>query len=179
MLAITGVFAPWAFYIGGKFHILPYWQGWGKLEGPGGEYVLLVQIWPTSRGSRIIAGRYLAGTAYLCTPRGERLRLKLSGGMPIGSGLSTNGEKINLGMSNLTWNRSFVNRHPPAVSLEGHWQNPNLVMDDEGSFRRAFNRDGTVLYGTFDGPYKQPVSPIILVEGSKSDFAKACTAEHH
>lgn len=178
VLAITAVFAPWAFFMGGRFHILPYWQGWGRLQGPGGEYVLLVQIWPTSRGSRIIPHSNLHGIAYLCTPRQQRFTLKLYGSMRFGLGRSTNGEEIFLGMSNWTWQRSFVTRHPPAVSLHGHWQNPNLVADDEGSFRRAFNPDGTVLYGSFSGPYKQPVSTITLVEGSKSDFEQACAGKH-
>jgi hypothetical protein len=178
VLAITAAFAPWAFYMGGKFHILPSWQGWGKLQGPGGEYVLLARMWPTSRRSRIIPHSNLQGIAYLCTPRGERFTMKLYGSMRFGLGRSTNGEAIELRMSNWLWNRGFTTRHPPAVSLRGYWQNPNLVMDDQGSFRRAFNPDGTVIQGGFRGPYNQPTSPITLVEGSKSDFDAACVANH-
>ena len=179
MLALTAVFAPWAFYMGGKFHVMPYWQGWGRLEGPGGEYFLFVQVWPTTQGSRIIARRNVQGTAYLCTPRAGRFTLKVNGDMPIGSGLSTNGEEISLGMSNLTWKRTYVNHNPPAVSLRGHWRNSNIVMNDEGSFRKAFNPDGTVIYGKSQGPYNQPASPITLREGSKSDFDDACRARQH
>jgi hypothetical protein len=47
--AVIGVFAPWAFYLGGKFHILPYWRGWGKAHAKSGDYLLYVQIQPTSR----------------------------------------------------------------------------------------------------------------------------------
>ena len=178
MLAATAVFEPWAFYMGGQFHFFPYWQGWGKLQGPGGEYVLFVQMWPTSRGSHVIPHSGLRGTAHLCTPRGERFTMRLYASMRWGLGASTNGEKINLGMSNLTWYRPFMTRNSPIVSLQGRWQNPNLVADDQGSFRRAFNPDGTVLQGGFKGVYKQPVSTITLVEGSKSEFEKACVAEH-
>ena len=178
MLALTAVFAPWAFYMGGKFHVLPYWQGWGKLEGPGGQYMLFVQLWPTSQG-RITGGRNVQGTAYLCTPRAGRFTLKLNGAMPTGSGLSTNGENITLGMSNLTWKRAYVNHNPPAVSLHGYWQSSKIVMNDDGSFQRAFNADGTVLYGNWRGPYSQPGSPIILLEATKSDFDKACAARQH
>jgi hypothetical protein len=32
VLALTAVFAPWGFYLGGNFHIVPYWQGWGRLR---------------------------------------------------------------------------------------------------------------------------------------------------
>src|SRR5215470_1798603 len=42
VLAITAVFAPWGFYMGGKFHIIPYRQGWGRLPAPSGDYVLYV-----------------------------------------------------------------------------------------------------------------------------------------
>jgi hypothetical protein len=177
-LAITAVFAPWAFYMGGSFHILPDWQGWGKLQGPGGQYVLLVQVWPTPRGSRVIPHSNLTGTAYLCTPRGERFTMKLGGSMRFGLGRSTNGEEIYLYMHNWTWNRTFVNRHPPAVTLHGRWQNPNIVADDEGSFRRAFNPDGSVIQNGFKGIYQQTAAAITLMEGSKSDFDAACRANH-
>ena len=39
MLAITAIFAPWGFYLGGQFHIIPYWQGFGALYAKCGKYL--------------------------------------------------------------------------------------------------------------------------------------------
>jgi hypothetical protein len=47
ILALTGLFYPWAFYLGGKFHVIPYCQGWGKLHAKSGGYVLFVRFEPT------------------------------------------------------------------------------------------------------------------------------------
>ena len=71
VIASISILAPWAFYLGGKFHILPYWQGWGKAHAKSGDYLLYVQIEPTSRGSGMHLETNLTGTAYVCTP-GER-----------------------------------------------------------------------------------------------------------
>jgi hypothetical protein len=71
VIAMTGLFYPWAFYLGGRFHILPYWQGWGKLHAKSGDYVLFVQFEPTPRGSKMYLETNLTGIAYVCTPRGE------------------------------------------------------------------------------------------------------------
>jgi hypothetical protein len=61
--AITGVLYPWAFYLGGKFHILPYWQGWGELHAKSGDYVLFVQMEPRPGGSRVYLSSNLSGLA--------------------------------------------------------------------------------------------------------------------
>jgi len=37
LIAITGVFYPWAFYLGGKFHIVPMWYGWGTAHAQSGD----------------------------------------------------------------------------------------------------------------------------------------------
>src|ERR1700730_16730420 len=118
-LAMIGVFAPWAFYLGGKFHITPYWQGWGKLHAKSGDYLLFVRIEPTSRGSKMYLETNLSGTAYVCTPRGENIPLKLSGDMPKHLNLSTDGEPIHLGMHYGPWNAQFVTDHSPGLELRG------------------------------------------------------------
>jgi hypothetical protein len=63
VLAVTAVFAPWGFYLGGKFHIIPYWQGWGKLQAKSGTYIVFVRFEPTS-GGRLSTS--VKGVAYLC-----------------------------------------------------------------------------------------------------------------
>jgi hypothetical protein len=41
----------------------------------------------------------------------------------------------------------FKNDNRPRLTFRGRWQNPDLVMDDEGSLSRAFLPDGTVYRG--------------------------------
>jgi len=178
ILALTGLFYPWAFYLGGKFHIIPYWQGWGKLHAKSGDYVLLVRFEPTPRGSRIISRSNLKGVAYLCSPRGEWFYMHLGGSMRPHLNLSTDGEAIGLYMDN--WSGlypQFSGDHRPSIQLRGHWQNPNLVMDDDSSIFRAFRPDGNVYRGGDPShPYNGEIVPITLVNGPYSDFKAACAA---
>jgi hypothetical protein len=180
VIAITGLFAPWAFYLGGKFHILPYWQGWGKLHAKSGDYVWLVRIEPTSRGSKMYLETNLTGMGYICSPRGETYKMYLGGGMRKHLNLSTDGEAIHLYMHYRPpfWGFSGNNAEfRPSLSLRGRWQNPNLVMDDQGSIGRAFLADGSVYRGKGVNPSPQPeVLPLTFVEGSYSDFKAACAA---
>jgi hypothetical protein len=38
---------PWAFYMGGQFHIIPQWIGWGRMHSNfAGDYILYVQLSP-------------------------------------------------------------------------------------------------------------------------------------
>ena len=53
LTVMTGVFYPWGFYLGGKFHIIPMWQGWGRMHGKGGDYLVWGQFEPTPRGSKM------------------------------------------------------------------------------------------------------------------------------
>ena len=181
ILALTGLFYPWAFYLGGKFHIIPYWQGWGKLHAKSGDYVLLVRFGPTPQGSRIIPHSNLNGVAYLCTPRGERFYMHLGGSMRPHLNLSTDGETIGLYMNNWSGLQAqFSGDHRPSIQLSGHWQNPDLVMDDNGSIFRAFQPDGTVYRGHDPShPYNGEVVPITLVNAPYSDFTAACAAARH
>src|SRR6185437_12643750 len=71
LTALTGVSYPWAFYLGGKFHIMPMWQGWGRAHAKSGDYLVWVSFEPTPRGSGMYLSTNLTGSAYLCTPRGE------------------------------------------------------------------------------------------------------------
>jgi hypothetical protein len=178
-LAFTGLFFPWAFYLGGNFHILPYWQGWGRAHAKSGDYLLFVRIEPTTRGSRMYLSTNLTGIAYVCTPRGENIRLNLGGGMRKHLNLSTDGEAISLYMFYWPWNANFINDRNPRLELRGHWRNPNLVMDDHSSIARAFQPDGTVYHGHEPNrPYMTEVVPITLNPGSYSDYKSACSVVH-
>jgi len=178
LTALTGVFYPWAFYLGGKFHIVPMWYGWGTAHAKSGDYVVWVQFEPTPRGSKMYLSSNLTGQATVCTPRGERLAMHLGGSMRKHLSLSTDGEPISLYMNYWPLGYgSFISDRRPSIEFRGNWRNPNLVMDDHGSIGRAFNADGTV-YRAHDQnhPYMQDVVPITFVSGSHSDFNTACTA---
>jgi len=175
VLAITAVFAPWGFYLGGKFHIIPYWQGWGTLAAKGGKYIVFVRFEPTPNGSKVMPHPSVKGTGYLCTPRGEIFRMHLGGGMRRGIGTNTDGEKIDLYMDYWPiFSGGFMTHHRPSLELRGKWQNPNIVMDDHGSIFRAFNSDGTVDPGHSNKPYPGDITPVTLVPGSYSDFEREC-----
>jgi hypothetical protein len=176
-LALTAVFAPWAFYLGGPFHITPYWQGVGKAHAKSGDYVLYVYVGPTPRGSRMYLETNLTGNAYVCTPRGESIWLTLGGGMRKHLDLSTDGEAIHLYMHHRTWKANFTNDYAPSLEFQGHWRNPNLVMDDHSSIARAFQPDGTVYHGRgANRPYMTEIVPITFMQGSYSDYKAACSA---
>jgi len=175
---MTAVFAPWGFYMGGKFHIIPTWEGRGTLQTKSGKYEIYVYFYPRPSGSRIMPGPSVGGTAYLCSPRGEKFYMKLGGGMRRGIGLSTDGEKISLYMNNhSSFYSNFTSDYRPSLEFRGQWQNPNLVMDDHGSISRAFEPDGTVNRGHGGSrPYPGDITPVTLMPGSYSDFAAACKA---
>jgi hypothetical protein len=174
---ITALLFPWAYYLGGKFHIIPYWQGWGKLHAKSGDYVLFVRVEPTTRGSRMYAHSNLSGVAYLCTPRGEQLPLHLGGTMRPHLNLSTDGEAIDLYVYYWPWKGGFITDHRPNLDFRGHWRNPNLVMDDYGTIAKAFQPDGSVYRGN-GRPSPPEVVPITIVPGSYSDFQAACATVH-
>ena len=175
IILITAVFAPWGFYLGGSFHIIPYWQGWGVLHAKSGNYVIYVTFEPRPSGSRIMPGPSVGGNGYLYSPRGEIFRMHLGGGMRRGIGTNTDGEKISLYMNYWpVFSGGFRSDHRPSIELRGQWKNPNIVMDDHGSIFRAFNPDGAVDRGHSNKPYPGDITPITLVPGAYSDFESAC-----
>jgi hypothetical protein len=179
VIATIGVFAPWAFYLGGNFHILPYWQGWGKAHAKSGDYFVYVMIEPTSRGSKMYLETNLSGTGYVCTPRGENIRLHLGGGMRKHLNLSTNGEAIHLYMNYWPWNANFINDTRPSLEFRGRWQNPNMVMNDGSSIGRSFEPDGSVYHGHGGNrPYITEIVPITFSPGSYSQYKAACDVAH-
>jgi hypothetical protein len=175
---VTGIVGPWGFFLGGNFHILPDWHGWGTLQAKSGNYLLYVRFQPRPSGSHIYPGPSVGGRGYLCTPRGEILYMHLGGGMRRGIGLNTDGEKISFYMNNYSgfWS-SYGGDHRPSIELRGEWHNPNIVMDDHGSIARGFNPDGTISTDhDANRAYLGEVIPITLAPGSYSDFEAACKA---
>ena len=140
------LFAPWSYYLGGTFHLLPIWSGAGTLHAKSGDYVLTLWFAPES-GGRVFNHPYFRGWVSLCTPRGERYSLRLSASMHQNPRTDTNGMEISMDMYQRRWNYSVTQEGRPRLTLRGRWQNPDLVMDDEGSLSRAFLPDGTPYMG--------------------------------
>jgi len=173
------ILSPWAFFLGGTFHLVPGWKGWGTLHAKSGDYAVYVQFWPSfRRNPNMRPTSQLRGTGYLCSPRGERFRMKVSGDMPPSLPMKTDGETISLGMDYWpTFSGSFITDHRPAFSLRGHWKNPNIEMDDNGTISLAFEPDGSVRRRSGANlPYKGEVVPVTLRPGTESDFDAACKA---
>ena len=175
MMAIYAVFAPWAFYMGGYFHIYPGWTGWGKLHSNiAGDYVLFLTISPTTGGRGTYRSvPHIKGQGFLCTPRGERYRLRVGGDFGKPSGTDLQGKTASLYANNYSPFRSST---APSLEFRGKWNNPDLVLDDHGSINRAFDPDGALARNTHMRPYIQEVVPFTLHEGSRSDFDAACAA---
>jgi len=163
LIAIEGVFHPWSFYMGGHFHLLPLWQGIGRMHTPAGDYVLYFWMQPTS-GGRTYNLPAFRGWGYLCTPRGERFALRTRGGLTEKTGIDTNGKTMVLEFYRRPWYWNFTGQwdQRPKVNFRGTWQNPNLVADDGGTLAKAFNPDGTLSsnrpsYYQANAPNKTPI----------------------
>jgi len=150
--ATIAIFAPWSYYLGGRFHIVPGWQGAGTMHTASGDYVLQLFISPQP-GGRTFNLPYFGGSATLCTPRGERYTMRVSAGMSEHPGTDTNGQHMGIDMYSRPWNYQLTNDGRPRLSFRGRWQNPNLVVDDGGTLSRAFLPDNTVYHGP---PSRQP-----------------------
>jgi hypothetical protein len=146
--AIDYVFAPWSFFLGGQRHLLPMWQGIGRMHADSSDYLLYVWFAP-SPGGRTFNLPYFRGWGYLCTARGERWPLRLSASFDEHVGTDTNGKEMRVSMYHRPWNWNFVGRFDdhPRLELRGRWQNPDLVLDDGGSLSMSFLPDGTLYKG--------------------------------
>jgi hypothetical protein len=172
LVALTALFVPWGFFLGGRFHFIPYWQGWGRLHTrESGDYVLFMRLEP--RPPTRLGSATVSGLAYLCTPRGERIRLALGGLMGRHLGLSTDGEAISFHL----YNRPVFYLTPqrrPRIDLKGQWRNPNLVLEDEGSLSISFLKDGRVNDGAL--PAAGEKVSVTVVPGRWADFEAACAS---
>jgi len=168
--------APWNFYFGGHFHLVPGWTGQGWMHSPtaGGDYYLWVRFEPTTPGYRKSP---LKGDGFLCTPKGERFRLHFGGSMPRNHGTDLRGVPIHLYLYNWPLLANFVGDRRPSFDLYGTFGNSEMVMEDQGSLARAFRPDG-VLWGPRDRsrPWKQESTRIILKEDSSWVSSPSCPA---
>jgi hypothetical protein len=115
---------------------------------------------------------HISGQGFLCTPAGERYRLRLGGDFDKPSGIDLQGKSAYLYMNNYT---VFSSSRAPSLQFRGKWNNPDLVLDDGGSLNRAFNPGGKLVTNAHMRPYVQEVVPLTLRQGSRSDFDAACS----
>ena len=164
VVAAQRLFNPWAFQLGGRSHLLPYWYGSAMIRAVGGEYQIYLWFGPSSRSRLGRRAPYVTGNGYLCTPRGERIQLRVYGSLPDLNGTDTNGTRMRLELYRRPWYWSLAGDwdRRPRLELQGRWENPDLVMNDGGSFAAAFLPDGRV----YDGPARnqpKPGAPIAVV----------------
>jgi len=185
LLALDAVFMPWSFYMGGRFHPIPMWRGWGKMHSASGHdyalYVWFEPYHPSGRGSAAInsAGPEVVGWGELCTWRGEHYKVRVRGYLPRHIGASTDGQRMELDVNRRPWYYGFLGRwdERPRLEFHGAWRNPELVLLDHGSLDRAFGPDGRLLPANSGvwKPGEQGVS-LTLREGEKAGFEAVCAA---
>lgn len=173
LYAIYAVFAPWAFYMGGRFHLYPGWTGWGRMHSNiAGDYVLFLSLSPATGGRGTYrAVPHIRGQGFLCTPRGERYSLRAGGDFGKNSGIDLQGRTAYIYAHQYS---VFSGSTDPSLEFRGKWNNPDLLLDDQGSINRAFDPGGKLVTNHHMRPYIQEVVPLILHEGTRADFDAAC-----
>jgi hypothetical protein len=170
-LLVIAITAPWGFFMGGRFHIIPMWQGWGRLHSTasGGDYVLYVSFSPRN-GTRGVP--HVAGRGELCTPRGERYTLSVGGDFEKHLGTDLQGKRAYL----YVHHASFIGGDTrPSLELRGKWNNPDLEMQDGGSISRSFEPDGSLYAGhSTSHLYDRETLQVTLHQGDKSGYEAAC-----
>jgi hypothetical protein len=141
------------------------------------DYLLYVKIGP-AKHHRHSSSTSLSGNAYLCTPRGERFDLTLGGGMPRDVYVNSLGKPITIYMSK----REILPLGQTSrlrFTLQGHWEQGQLVADDHKTLSAAFLPDGTLRQQGSPLPSQAEDIQVILHEGSYSEFNAACGAIRH
>jgi hypothetical protein len=146
-LAVAGVFAyfvaPWNFNFGGHFHPLGGWRGRARFHSvtTGGDYDMWLSF-DVTVPRRLRSP--IEGTAVLCTPRGERLVLTLSGDMPRDHGADLRNVPLHLYLHRLAPLATTSEGRHPHIDLYGTFGDSVLNVEDRGSVGAAFTPDGRV-----------------------------------
>ncbi|HEU5415206.1 MAG TPA: hypothetical protein VFW31_15675 [Candidatus Angelobacter sp.] len=180
VVGLPALLTPWGFFMGGRFHVIPSWTGWGKMHSnkAGGDYVIMMTISPkTGKG---LGPAHVDGNAWLCTPRGEKFTLHLGGDFQKDIRLDSNGKTASFYMNTYTVKSQFTGDDRPYLEFRGKWNNPDLVLDDHGSIARNFAPDATLWpkRGN-ERPYISEVVPVTLHEGGKTEWEAACAKTSH
>lgn len=170
---LDAVFTPWAFFMGGHFHLNPKWAGWGRMHSStSGEYAIYITISPSlGRGH---SSNDITGKGALCTQRGDNYRLSMAGSFEEGSGVDLQGRTATIYPHN--YDPKHTGHNDPSLEFRGKWNNPDLVLDDQGSINQAFDPDGGLAKKKRAPSGMQEIVQLTLHEGSRSDFDAACAA---
>jgi hypothetical protein len=177
VMAIDLVFQPWIYVVGGRVRLFPVWAGSGVVQAPGGSYRIYLWFSPSPKSSHILPGASIEGGGWVCTPRGERYSLRVTGGASgkIWKDMDGHGFEIYAYHRPFGWQYRREDRRP-RLSFSGQWVGPNLVMNDEGSIVRAFQPDGTLKSYRDSLPKAGGmVLPLVLTE-TKWRFGVDCPA---
>lgn len=170
LLGLDAVFTPWAFYMGGHFHINPKWTGWGRMHSNiAGDYVIYLSISPYFGRGRSLTD--ITGKGAICTQRGDNYPLNVGGSFQSHPGIDLQGKTAVIYAHNYS-----KSHYEPSLEFRGKWNNPDLVLDDQGSLSRAFDPGGVLAKNAHTRPDTHEVVPLKLHEGSRSDFDAACAA---
>ena len=141
VLAVYAIIAPWSLHMGGRWTPGAWW-GYGTLRTTtGAQYPLFVLFYPNPRSTSRLRyqGRRpsigLGGSAWLCTAPGVTQRLDISGDI-YGVYLRTDGGLINFRL--LEPRRIDLGQRRRYFDLYGEWRGAQVVMADNGSWRRSF-----------------------------------------
>jgi hypothetical protein len=148
IVAVTGIVAPWAFFLGGRFHLLPVWQGVGRFRAASGDYSLYFWVSPSPGGRRLNLPAF-RGWAVLCSPRAEQFQLRVSANFMEPAGLDTQGKEFRADVYRRPWYSQFIGPYDdrPRLNLRGRWRGQELIMNDGGSLSRMFQPNGTLFQG--------------------------------
>jgi len=173
---IYAVFAPWSFFLGGRFHPIAVWQGIGRMHASSGDYVVYFWISPVP-GGRTFNFPTFRGWGDLCTPRGERLPLRVAASMHEHPGIDTNGKDVSVSLYRRPWYYRWTGvwDDRPRLEFRGRWQNPELVMNDGGTLSKAFLPDGTLYLGPArNQPAARETVQLVVHEAAWSGWFSDC-----
>jgi len=171
--AMYAIFAPWAYFMGGHFHLYPKWAGWGRMHSKtSGDYTIYITISPSfGRGHSFTD---ISGKGALCAQHGGNYRLSMAGSFEQGSGVDLQGRTATIYAHN--YNPKHTGHNDPSLEFRGKWNNHDLVLDDQGSINQAFEPGGGLTRKNQARSDNQERVSLTLHEGSRSDFDAACAA---
>jgi hypothetical protein len=170
LYVVAAVTNPWAFHIGGRWTLLLFWHGYGKLETKGGaEYPLYIRFFPSYDTGASTLHREglrptgaLRGSAALCTAPGVIQPLQVTGAV-YSAWRTTEGSVMEFSL--LEEKYLDVAHQKGVLDLLGRWHGPELAVEVPGD---AGDASGTGLHAAG--------ATATLNWGSYSEFEAACAS---
>jgi hypothetical protein len=176
-MIVNALFAPWIYTVGGG-RLLPLWQGVGEAHASSGIYTVYVWFSPSPAGTRILPSASIQGSGYICTPRGERFALRITGGASGRVWKDMDGHTFGFSAYDRPAFWQFSGGHAdwrPDLKFSGRWAGPDLVMSDDGTVSRAFLPDGQLNRGPLPRT-KAPALPVTFHEMNWWLAGRSCPA---